>query len=176
MTEQSPPAVMPVDVREPFPVRIADVDRSAKIRLFSRIGLWSVVVGMIPVAADILSSTWNWGIDPGSFLPDLSLVIGGIGTSIASGLTLREVGRGPRPVQLAAIAGVPLGLTLVMLGSMLLTEPWFPPTPFLQTLFSVGVRGAVFLAVVVIVLLLVAFVAASSGAEEQLEQGQVPSA
>ena len=140
--------------------------RRAKIRLYSRIGLWSVVVGMAPVAIEIISSTWTWTINPGSVVPDLGLIVGGAGIAMSSGLALKELGGELRPVKLAALAGVPLGLTLVMLGSMLFSEYWFPPNQFLQSLFALGLRGAVVLGITVMVMLVVAFVGNSWEARE----------
>jgi len=174
VSEESLTALGRTADEETLPLETRDDARGRRIRLFSRIGLWSVVVGMAPVATDILYSTWNWGIAPGSLLPDLGLIVGGIGISLASGLTLQELGKEAKALKLAAMAGVPLGVTLALLGSALLTEPWFPPTSLMQTLFSLSLRAALLLGVSAIVLLIVAFVTSGWSSEEELEATSGP--
>ena len=167
MKEESKPELVRPEEPEALHPTLLDEKQGKQIRLFSRIGVWSLVVGMTPVAADILSSTWGWGIDPGSLLPDLGLIVGGFGTLVASTLVTKALGKELKPVKLAALAGIPFGLTLVMLGSMLLTEAWFPPTAFMQTLFSFGLGGALILGVSLVVLLIIGFVGSES------EEGEV---
>jgi hypothetical protein len=155
--------------QETLPLETRDDARGRKIRLFSRVGLWSVVVGMAPVVADLFFPAWSRGIPAGSLLPDLGLFVGGIGIALASGLILRGLGKNAGALKLAATAGVPLGATLAVLGTALLTEPWFPPTSLMQTLFSYGGRAALLLGVLMFVLLIVAFVTAGWSSEEEVE-------
>lgn len=151
--------VCPLDALDgeagPLPVAFSPAGRGRLIRLFSRVGLWGVAAGLVPVAADILTSTWLWGF--GSVVTELGFIIGGGSIVAASILMLKEVGLGLRPVKLAALAGVPLGLTLLMMGSFLLLEPVLPPTLRMVQLFMLGLPTAVVLGVLVMVLLIVGF-------------------
>jgi len=87
-----------------------DDRRAAQIRFFSRLGFWGVVVGMAPVAVDVLVDTWVWQVE--SIVTPVGVLVGGVGTLVASTLVFREVSASRKPIKWAAMAGIPLGLTL----------------------------------------------------------------
>ncbi|MDT8369663.1 MAG: hypothetical protein RQ745_10685 [Longimicrobiales bacterium] len=58
-------------------------------------------------------------------------------------------------MKLAALVGVPFGLTLVALATMYLA---IPPTPFLVAVASMGAKAALALGVTLVVLLIAGFV------------------
>lgn len=135
------------------------------IPLTSRVGLWGVAIGLVPLAADILTSTWLWTFE--SVVTEVGFVVGGAGILATALLVLREVGRGLRPVKLAALAGVPLGAALMLMGAALLLETVFPPTLLMVQVFMAAIPASALLAVLVLVLLVVEFLSRMSEATEK---------
>lgn len=139
--------------------------RGRWIRLMSRVGLWGTAIGLAPVAFDMLVTPWVWTVY--SILTEVGLVVGGAGILATALLVLTELGRGIRPVKLAALAGVPLGAAFVFMGGLLLLESTFPPTPLMARLFWAAIPVSAVLGMLVLVLLTVAFF---RGLPEQSEE------
>jgi len=130
-----------------------DDRRAAQIRFFSRLGFWGVVVGMAPVAVDVLVDTWVWQVE--SIVTPVGVLVGGVGTLVASTLVFREVSASRKPIKWAAMAGIPLGLTLTALSTLYL---FIEPTELLVSVFDLGVKAALVLGISLVVLLVAGFV------------------
>jgi len=140
---------------------LARTDRSAtQIKVGARLGVWGLVGGIGIVTAGTLGAPLTFGA--AMALMGAGLICSGVGTAIASIGVLRRTGRAPRPIRTAAIAGVPLGGVLALLGLTSLTQ-WPPLVAVVNGLTpAAGLLGAV-----VVVLLMVGFVLPGFGPQEK---------
>lgn len=123
---------------------------SAQVTVRSRLGVWGLVGGFGAMTAFTLGAP----IPLGAAIAVMGggVLLSGLGTLLASTAVLRRGGGVPSAIRTAALAGVPLGTVLGLLGMTSLTR-WGPLVAIVNALTpTAGVLG-----ILVIVLLVVGF-------------------
>ncbi len=125
--------------------------RSTWIKVTSRMGVWGLIVATTPALVELAGA--RMGSTMVRVLGAGGLLASGLGVALASALVLRALPAGIRPLKLAAIAGIPFGIALMMGGAAVIQ----PLGAFAD---AVDAAGPLVLAIgiVVVVLLVVGFV------------------
>lgn len=120
------------------------------IRLASRVGVW----GLGGAACSFIAVAYGAPIPffLASAVSGAGLIIGGVGAAAASATVLRELPAGWRPVKLAALTGIPFGISLAGYGL-----PYLWHATRLVQLMGTTRPFAIGLGVLLIVFLVVAF-------------------
>lgn len=121
------------------------------IKITSRLGVWGFVGGFGAMTAFTLGAPLSLGA--AISLMGGGLVLSGVGTGAASVLAHRRLDSECSLLRIASIAGMPLGVSLTLLGTVSLFQ-WEPLVSVVHAITS----SAGFLGVLLILLLIIAFV------------------
>jgi hypothetical protein len=155
------PASSFILVPDPHPTVVAERERisARRVMIGSRLGVWGLVGGFGTMTAFTVGAPIS--LAAAIYVMGAGVLVSGVGTVIAATGVLRRSGAVPRMIRTAALAGMPLGGVLAVLGITSLTK-WEPLVAVVNAFTpAAGILGAL----VVILLLAGLFIAFRGGAD-----------
>ena len=156
----SEPATNVILLPDPHPTVAADRERvsARRVMIGARLGVWGLVGGLGAMTAFTVGAPLS--LAAAIYAIGAGVLVSGVGTLVAAAGVLRRSGAVPRVIRTAALAGIPLGAALAVLGITTLTQ-WAPLVAIVNAFTpTAGILGAL-----VVALLLAGLVVASRAAD-----------